>query len=219
MTDDVFLQWFPYVFPFIFVGMWLAVSTVLGFLSGWFGLQQYYPDDGSESPLLKLGRQSGSMGLGVALGGILKLQAYPSGLGVAISRFYGPFQKPLKIPWKEIEAEKSSGFFLPMMKLRLGKPANGTLKISARSWARLVDAVPRTGNARFQMPAVERVSRRSTAQAMFVQWLVMTSLAGGFFYFASRQNGFEVPVPLGICIGFPAVIFGIGQLIRFAREG
>jgi hypothetical protein len=105
-----------------------------------------------------------------------------------------------------------------MMKLRLGKPANGSLKISARSWARLVDAAPQTDSRRVQMPAVERVSRWSTAQAMIVQWLAITSLAAAFFYFTSRSNGPQAAVPLSVCIGFPAVVFGIGQLIRYARE-
>jgi hypothetical protein len=218
VTDDGFPQWFPFAFPFFFVGMWLAVTTVLGFMSGWFDLQQRYPDDGNEEPLLKLGGQSGSMGAGVALSGILKLRAYPSGLGVGIRRIFGPFQKPLKIPWSEIEAEKSSSFFLPMTKLRLGRPANGTLKISARSWARLVDAVPQTDGRQVRMPAVERVTRRSTAQAMLMQWLASTSLAAAFFYFASRSNGSQAELPLSVCIGFPAVVFGIGQLIRYARE-
>lgn len=218
MTDDGVPQWFPYTFPFFFVGMWLLVTTILGFMSGWFGLQQWYADDGTEEPLLRLGGQSGSMGAGVALSGILKLRAYPSGLGVGIWRVFGPFQKPLKIPWNEIEAENSSSFFLPMMKLRLGKPANGSLKISARSWARLVDAVSQTDRRRAQMPAVTRVSRRSTAKAMFVQWLAITSLAGAFLYFTSRSYGSQAAVPLTVCIVFLAAVFGIGQLIRYARE-
>jgi hypothetical protein len=218
MTDDQLLQWFPYAFPFFFVGMWLFVTTILGFMSGWFSLQQWFPDDGTEEPLLRLGGQSGSMGAGVALSGILKLRAYPSGLGVGIWRIFGPFQKPLKIPWAEIEAEESSSFFLPMMKLQLGKPANGTLKISARSWARLVDAVPQTNSRQAQMPTTACVSRRSVAQAMFIQWLAISGLAGTFFYFGSRSNGPGAALPLGMCFGFPAVVFGIGQVIRYARE-
>jgi len=219
VTDDSILKWFPYVFPFLFVGMWLLISTVLGSISGWFNLQQWYPDDGSEEPLLKLGGQSGSMGAGVALNGILKLRAYPSGLGVGIWRIFGPFQKPLRIPWGEIEAEQSSSFFLPMVKLQLGKPANGTLKISARSWARLVNAVPKSASGRqFQMPTAAPVSSRSVVLAMFVQWLVISGIGGAFFYFASRSNGAAAALPLGICIGLPAVVVGIGQLIRYARE-
>jgi hypothetical protein len=217
VTDGVVEQWFPYVFPFLFVGMWLLIATMLGVMSGWFNLQQWYPDDGSEEPLLKLGGQSGSMGAGVTLGGILKLRAYRSGLGIRIWRVFGPFQKPLRVPWSEIEAEKSSSFFSPTVKLHLGKPANGTLKISARSWERLVNAVPQS-ETRIQMPAAAPVRGRSIALSMIVQWLMISGVAGAFFYFASRSNESKDPLPLGICVGFPAVVFGIGQLFRYARE-
>lgn len=219
MTDDAVLQWFPYAFPFLFVGMWLLATTMLGFLSGWFNLQQWYADDRSEQPLLKLGARSGSMGIGVHLNGCLTLRAYPSGLGVGIWRIFGLFQKPLRIPWGEIEAEPSSSFFVPMVKLHLGRPSNGTLKVSARSWARLVNAVPtRDGGRRVQMPTAGTVSRRSVAQGMLVQWLAISGIAGAFIYSASRSNGLEVAAPIGVYIGLPAIIFGIGQLIRYTRE-
>ena len=137
MSDATIQHWFLYAFPFIFVGGWLSIATILGVISGWFGLQLRFPDCRDEEPLLNLGRQSGSMGIGVSMSGILKLSAYPSGLGVGISRLFGPFQKPLKIPWSEIEAQSSSGFLAPMAELQLGRPRSGTLKISARSWAKL----------------------------------------------------------------------------------
>ena len=218
MTDDQFLNWFPYAFPFFFGGMWLLATTMLGFMSGWFNLQQWYPDDGSEEPLLQLRGQSGQMGLGVSMHGILKLRAYSSGLGIGVMRIFGPFQKPLRIPWGEIESEPSTSFFLPMVKLHLGRPENGRLKITARSWARLVDAVPKSSD-QIQMPEVSRVSATSFATGMIVQWLLMTGVIAGFFYFVSRSNGGQTAVPLAVCIAIPAVFVGIGQLSRYAREG
>jgi len=196
----------------------MLISATLGFLSGWFGLQERFPDIGDEEPLLKLGGQSGSMGIGVSMSGILKLRAYPSGLGVGISRLFGPFQKPLKIPWSEIEASRSSSLLVPMAKLQFGRPANGQLKISARSWAKLVDAAQQSSAKAVAMPNAERVSRRSTAQAMFLQWLVITALTAAFFYFASRLDGTGKGLPLHIAIGLPAVVFGFGQLVRYFRE-
>ncbi|XUU59336.1 hypothetical protein ACRAQ6_07000 [Erythrobacter sp. HA6-11] len=218
MNDPAIEQWFPFAFPFFFVGMWLCITTILGFLSGWFGLQNQFPDDGDEDALLKLGGQSGSMGIGVSMSGILKLRAYPSGLGVGISRLFGPFQKPLKIPWSEIEASSSSSFLVPMAKLQIGRRAGGQLKISARSWSKLVDAAQQSTAISVAMPKAERVSRRSTAQAMFLQWLVMTALAAAFFYLAPRLIGAGAGIPLGVAIGFPAVVFGIGQIVRYFRE-
>lgn len=219
MPDDQLLSWFPYAFPFFFGGMWLLVTTMLGFMSGWFNLQQWYPDDGSEEPLLQLRGQSGRMGVGVHMGGILKLRAYSSGLGIRVFRVFGPFQKPLRIPWGEIDAVPSSSLFVPMVKLHLGRPENGTLKISARSWSRLVDAVPKGADAKqFQMPTAAPVSTMSFARGMLFQWLLITAVMAAFFYFGSRSGDGQAAVPLGVCIGFPAVIVGIGQLIRYARE-
>jgi hypothetical protein len=213
VTGENTLHWFPYAFPFFFVGMWLLVTFMLGSMSGWFGLQQWYADDGSEEPLLRLRSQSGSMGMGVALNGCLKLSAYRSGLGIGIWRIFGVFQKPLKVPWNEIEAEPSSSFFLPMVKLQLGKPSNGTLKISARSWARLVAAAKPV--ATVPLPDVPPVDRAATARAMIIQWLVMSALFGSFFYLSSRSRpgGFSPMLALVV----PAFL-GIAMLVRFARS-
>jgi hypothetical protein len=188
-------------------------------MSGWFNLQQWYPDEGGEKPLLILRGRSGRMGLGVALNGVLKLTSYQSGLGVGIWRLFGPFQKPLRIAWSEIEAEPSSSFFVPMVKLHLGKPSNGTLKISARSWSRLVDAASKTGSAsEMQMPAAVPVSAGSLARAMLVQWAAVSAIAGGFLFFASRSAAPHGGAPAAISIAIPALVFGIAQIVRYARE-
>ncbi len=218
MSDVTIEHWIPYALPLFFLGMWLVVTTIQGFMSGWFSLQQQFPDDGNEEPLLKLSGQYGSMGIGVSMSGILKLRAYPSGLGLGISRLFGPFQKPLKIPWSEIEAKSSSGFLVPMAKLQLGRSASGRLKINARSWMKLVDVAQQSTAVAIQMPHALPVSRLSTARGMFLQWLVITGLAASFFYFAPRMNGVEAALPLGVAIGFPAVVFGFAQLVRYFRE-
>jgi hypothetical protein len=211
--------WPAYLFPFFFIALWVGASAVLGFLSGWFELRQWYADDGSEAPLLKLGGQSGSMGAGVGLRGVLKLLAYPSGLGVRISPLFGPFQRPLKIPWGEIDAEPGTRFFAPVVKLSLGRGAKGTLKISARTWSRLVDAVPQAGGlGAVPMPAAFPASRLSVARAMLLQWAAMTAFAGAFFFLAPRLNGTGQHLPLGVCIGFPAILFGFAQLVHYVRQ-
>src|SRR3954453_11772213 len=106
--------WFPYAFPLFFIGMWLLVTTMIGFMSGWFNLQQWYADDGNDEPLLTIKRQSGGMGAGVALNNVLKLSACRSGLSLRVWRIFAPFQKPLLVPWSEIETEPSRSFFTPM---------------------------------------------------------------------------------------------------------
>lgn len=218
MTDAAVQNWFLYAFPVFFAGMWLVVTTMLGLMSGWFSLQRRYPDDGREKPLLALRGQSGMMGSGVSFNGILRLQAYPSGLGIGVWRVFGPFLKPLRVPWAEIEAEDSSSFLMPMMKLRLGRPANGTLKISVRNWARLVEVVPQASRLHVQMLSAQQVRRRSSAEALVLQWLAIIAFAAAFFYFGPRLMGAEVAPPISVCIGFPAIVVGILQLIRYVRE-
>jgi hypothetical protein len=217
VTNGAALGWLPYAFPILFLGTWVLASMVLGFVSGWFNLQQWYPDEGGEEPLLTLNGQSGSMGAGTWFKGVLRLSSYPSGLGVGVWRIFAPFQRPLKIPWSEIEAEPSSSFFLPMVKLNLGKPANGRLKISARSWSRLIGAVPNEAR-QFQMTAFP-VTAGSFARALIIQWVAMAAIVSAFLAFASVTTGPSARFPPVLLIGFFLLFFGIAQLIRYAREG
>jgi hypothetical protein len=204
MTDEQLLSW---------------ITSLLSFMSGWFSLQQWYADDGDEEPLLSLGWQSGVMGAGVNLNNVLTLAAKRSGLSIRMWRIFGPFLKPLLIPWSEISAEPSRRLFTQMVNLGLGNPPNGRLKISAATWSKLVAAVGSVANV--SLPAVATVSQRSMAGRMFVEWMVITAGAATFFWFAPyliSPPGERIGLPIGVCILFPAIVFGIGQLIRYARE-
>src|SRR4051812_2606582 len=132
-SDATFLSFFP-VF---FIGLWLLVTTILGVLSGWFELQGRFPDPG-ERPLLKLGMQSGSMGLGVNFNGVLTLSACPTGLRVAVWRIFGPFERPFVVPWSQIEVEAVTRFFQPGARLRFA--GGGVLTINRDAWRRVSDA-------------------------------------------------------------------------------
>jgi len=214
MGDQTLLKWFPFALPVFFVGMWLLITTLIGFMSGWFGLQQWYADDGSEEPLLKLRGQSGRMGFGVQLNNCLTLSACGSGLGISIWRIFSPFQKPLKVPWSEIEAEPSSSFFMPMVKLHLGKPSNGTLKISAQSWHKLVAAAGPAASV--QIPDAPPVDKGAATRAALIEWVVITAIFGTFVLLTSKsQSGGGLSPFLASAI--PAVVAGIIVLIRLAR--
>jgi len=218
MNEAFVAHWLPYMFPFFFLGMWLAVSTLLGLLSGWFNLQQSYADDDREEPLLTLRGQSGSMGFGANFSGVLKFRAYRSGLGIRVSRIFGPFQKPLKVPWSAIDAEPRTSFFMPMVKLQLGRPAEGRLTISAATWARLANAAyPAQGGRPDWMPSAAPVERRSIGRAMLLQWLLVSGVAAAFFYFAPRLSGERDGPPIAVIV-LPAIVVGISQIVRYVRE-
>jgi hypothetical protein len=47
----------------------------------------------------------------------------------------------------------------------------------------------------------------------------MTAFAAAFFYFAPRLMSPEAqPIPLAVCVGFPATVFGVGQLFRYLGQ-
>jgi predicted metalloendopeptidase len=58
--DHVLKQNFPLYFPLFFALLWIMVTTLLGFLSGWFALARTYPDR-DETALQTFTAQSGSM--------------------------------------------------------------------------------------------------------------------------------------------------------------
>jgi hypothetical protein len=81
MSAGLIGQNFPIFFPLFFVALWLTVTTILTMLSGWFRLMAEYPDQSME-PILRLRGQSGAMGVGVSMRGILILSVCPTGLRV-----------------------------------------------------------------------------------------------------------------------------------------
>ncbi len=150
MTPDLILRYLPLLFPFFFAAMWLGVTTLLGFLSGWFALMEQYPDR-DEKPLLQLNWQSGMMGgIGVNMRNILKIGVCPSGLRIGMLRVFGLFCRDFFVPWRDISAAKKDWFFGPMTELRFGKTGMGRLLIYAKTAERLTIAAkgwPEIGNA------------------------------------------------------------------------
>lgn len=200
-------------FPFFFISLWLFVTSLLGLLAGWFSLQKHYPR-GDDDALLTLRGLSGRMGMvGVNFSGVLRLSACPSGLRVGLFRLFGPFQRPFTVPWNAIDAQPKASFFFPMVRLGLGRPEIGTLTISRSVWARLAAASPAHA-----MAAEAMVDGQKIRRGFLVQWIAITVLAGSFFFFASRLGPDPVPVPAMVCFGFPAIVLGVGLLIRWLRE-
>jgi hypothetical protein len=119
----------PLYFLIGFPLFWFAVTMLLSFLSGWFGLMARYPDR-DEIPVLTLSNQSGSLGV-VSMRGVLKLSVCPSGLRIGIMRIFGPFCRDFLVPWSDITVTRSNSFFWKIAKLSFGQPSNGNLKVFA----------------------------------------------------------------------------------------
>ncbi len=215
--DSFAAAWAPIILPFFFIGFWLFITTTLAVMSGWFGLRARYPDTGEE-PLVRRRVGSASMGLGVHLRGMVTLAACPGGLRISVNRLMAPFQRPLLIPWNEIEAEDARSFFEPVVRLRLGRPQIGRLTIGVRDWEAIRDhaggPVASLGSLK-----TERVSSRAIGAGLLLQWAIFTLAAGTFFFAGPRLMQDGAPqLPIWLCYAFPGVAFGIGQTIRWISQ-
>jgi hypothetical protein len=208
-------QNFAIVFPFFFAAMWLTVTTILALLTGWFRLMEVFPDQSIE-PILKLRGQSGTMGLGVSMHGILTLSVCPTGLRVGMMRIFGPFCRTFFIPWESIAVTRKTILVWPFAKLQFGYPVVGTLRLSTRTADRIARAAmghwPEAG------PFPEE-KRADTFRRLLAQWAGTTVLAALFFTLvplAVAPSGGRPPILVAIL--FPAIVFGFAFVVRFFAE-
>jgi hypothetical protein len=205
------IQTFPLLFPVFFVIMWLAVTALLGQMSGWFQLAQRYPDR-DEPSLHQLTWQSGMLGK-VSMRGILKLTVCPSGLRIGVMRIFGPWNRDFFVPWNEIRVRRKKLFFLEIVELGFGDPEVGKLRLSAYT----ADRLARSSLGRWPEagPFPQETSQKVFA-GVAKEWAALTFLAALFFIVAPRMLDRDGPYPpIAVAIGFPAVVFGIAGIVTY----
>ena len=106
-------------FVVFFVLLWLGVTALLGWLSGWAKIQATFPDR-PEVALASLSMQSARMGVGVSFNHCLRLDVCPSGLRIVVPAVLAPGRKPLLVPWQAIRVEEASVLGLTRYRLRFG---------------------------------------------------------------------------------------------------
>jgi hypothetical protein len=205
----------PLYFLIAFPVLWFVVTLILSVLSGWFRLMERYPDR-DEVPLLTLTNQSGSLGP-VSMRNILKLSVCASGLRIGIMRIFGPFCRDFLVPWNEITITRGNRYFWQFAKLSFGQPSNGNLKV----FAEVADALARAAGHRWpEQGSFPPETPSQSASRIVKQWLAVTALAAAFFIIAPRlatPNAAARP-PIAVAILFPAIVFGIGALVRYFRR-
>ena len=133
---------------FAFVGMWLGISTLLAWMSGWRALVERFPDR-DEVPVSRLRLVSGRLGKGsdwnplggISYGSCLRIDICPSGMRIAIWWISGPFQRPFFIPWSMISVKKFSMSFMPLImpsyRLTFGHFGLSELTLRGRAFRRI----------------------------------------------------------------------------------
>lgn len=199
-------------FPLYFAVLWLAVTTVLAFVSGWFRLMEQFPDQADE-PILRLRGQSGAMGPGVGMSRILTLSVCRTGLRVGMMRLFGLFCRDFLVPWESIAIVRKRGLFGRVVKLQFGNPVIGRLSIPAHVADRLARAAAERWPEAGPFP---EETRRDTFTRLLTQWAIGTSFAALFFILvplAVAPSGGRPPILVAIL--FPAVVFGVASVVRF----
>jgi hypothetical protein len=199
-------------FPFFFVTVWLMSTTILALLSGWFRLMSEFPDR-SDDPILNLRGQSGRMGWGVGMRGILRLSVSHAGLRVGMMRIFGPFCRDFFVPWESIAVIRKTILVWPVAKLQFGNPVIGTLSIPAHTADRIARAVNRRWPEEGPFPEEKRGER---LRRLLAQWAATTSFAALFFILVPLFVApSEARPPILVAILFPAIIFGLAFGVRF----
>jgi hypothetical protein len=199
-------------FPVFFALMWMSVTVLLGFLSGWYFLMRRFPDR-PETPLQTFKNQSGSIGC-VSARSILTLSVCPGGLRVGMMRIFGPFSKDFFVPWHEMSVIRKDRFLWKAATVAFGNPPVGSLTLMAE----LADRLARVAGKSWPEPgAFPEETKPQASVRIFKQWLAVTALAAAFFILAPRlmaPNGTARP-PILVAILFPAIVFGIGALVQY----
>ena len=122
---------FIVLFPFLFVGMWCAVSLLLSTLGGWRHLAESFP--ATDQPRgRRFFMQSGKVG-SVNYGSCLTIYSTPNGLYLSV---WFPFRlghPPLFIPWSAVRHATTHRFlWSETVSFDVGSPSVATLQLSKR---------------------------------------------------------------------------------------
>jgi len=99
----LFLGGFAIIFPLF----WLLITYVIGEFGGWHRFSERFPDRELEPHWTRLHLQSAMMGpspLSASYSNCLTLEICSTGLRLRVIKLFGPFSKPIFLPWSEIEA-------------------------------------------------------------------------------------------------------------------
>ena len=182
-----FIGFFVLGFPVL----WLAIRW------GWFDLMRAYPDPG-EPVSAQFPGQSGSLN-GVSLRRLLKLSGGPAGLRLGVLRLFGPSNRDVCVPWRNIAVTHTQRSLVG--KVALGRPAIAVLTLPADVADDLARALPDHWPEAGPLP-IETDGQ--IGWRIFQQWVLQTVLAATFFIVAPRLlRPHAIPPPIAVAILFP----------------
>jgi hypothetical protein len=133
----------PLAFPVAFATLWLGITWLIGWTSGWHDLARRFPD--RPGPYrAQFSWRSGYMGrFNAQFRSVLTLGVRNDGLRVSLLWPFAAFNKPFFVPWDQIAAETKEWMFFTGAQLTFGRPPVGTLTIPQSLWDEITKAAPR----------------------------------------------------------------------------
>jgi hypothetical protein len=119
--QDWINQYFPYVFPFYFVGLWVFVTYWIALIGGWRLLANRFRMQGTFVGE-KWHMQSARMRAQTHYGNVLTVGANHEGLFIVPFILFRAWQPALFVPWTEITVSNTTQlFFFKSVVLSLGR--------------------------------------------------------------------------------------------------
>jgi hypothetical protein len=112
---------------------WLVAVLLLSRFSSWRELSKVYPKPSGQA-LVSRKLPWAVMGDGVTFKNVLTISAYHDGLGVSQNRFFGPFNRPVLVPWKSLSVENVDGAKPALSKLSFGEAELVQLTLLDECW-------------------------------------------------------------------------------------
>jgi hypothetical protein len=153
----------------------------------------------------------------VGMGSVLKLSVCPSGLRLGMPRLLGPFCRNFFVPWDELSVVRKDRYIMKVAQISFGQPAVGKLTISAD----VADRLGRAAGSHWPETEIDAKEDGVGAATRFAkQWILSTVLAAAFFIIAPRlmMPKAAKPLPILVCVLFPAVVFGFHAIVQYFRS-
>ena len=199
-----------------FALLWVSVTALLGFVSGWYGLMRRYPDR-PEAALLTLKNQSGSLGV-VGMRSVLRLSVCDSGLRVGLMKLFGLFSRDFLVPWQSISISRKDRVLWRTAILDFG---SGSLILPSEVAAsEVADRLARVAGGHWPEPGPFPEEADANVRSILLkEWSAATIFAAAFFVFVPMvvAPAGERPAIL-VAILFPAVVLGAVFFVRYLRR-
>ena len=123
--------WTPLLFVLFFVGMWLFVTFVIGYTSGWASLARIYravrPFEGARVRVR--GAQMGRTMMSGTFRNVLTVGVNAEGIQLSVLVLFRISSPDLFIPWSDIAVSRGKWWFMDYVELRFNRAPDIPLRI------------------------------------------------------------------------------------------